>query len=136
MQISYDISKQLRILRTDAGLNQAELGRIIGVDRSSINLWESGKRSPQMVYVKKLCEYFDVDMNYLLGYSETKHTVIKGTEIKLYVDKKLSSQSIVVPNEMVKHGTNYRAEMTSNSKTVTIYNEASKTPCMVLTNLY
>lgn len=136
MMISYDVSKQLRILRIDKGLNQAELAKIIGVDRSSINLWEHGKRCPQMVYVKKLCEYFDVDMNYLLGYSQTKHTVVKGTEIKLFIDNKLSSQSVVVPNEMVKKGTNYRAEMNSNSKTVTIYNEENRTPCMVLTNLY
>jgi len=43
------MSNDLDILaeRKALGLSQAELARAIGVDQSSVSLWESGKRLPR-----------------------------------------------------------------------------------------
>ena len=65
-----DLGKTLKKLRTEKGLTQEELGKIIGVQKSAIHKYESGivenmKRST----IDKLARFFDVSPSYLLGYS-------------------------------------------------------------------
>lgn len=133
IRVSLINGNKIRICREDKGLNQTELSRVIGVNRATVNLWENGKRNPEIYYVKKLAEYFGVDINYLLGFTEKKHNEPEGTEIKLSVDGKISSQSIVLPSELVEKNVNYFAKMNSGSKTVTIFNQESYNPYIVIT---
>ena len=57
----------LRELRTKAGLSQQQLADKIGISKSSINMYERGEREPGIETLEAFADFFNVDMNYLLG---------------------------------------------------------------------
>lgn len=63
----------LRSLRLERGLTQDELSKDIGIKRSAISMYENGKREPSFKTLEMFADYFNVDMNYLLG-KQTKST--------------------------------------------------------------
>jgi len=63
-----DFTKIFKELREGLGLSQTELARELGVNKSNVNCWESGIRKPDSENLYKLAKYFDVTMEYLLGY--------------------------------------------------------------------
>lgn len=65
-----DIIKQLR---TEKGITQEELGKIIGVQKSAIRKYESGMvQNIKRTSIQKLSDYFGVSPSYLLGISTNK----------------------------------------------------------------
>lgn len=62
--------ERLKALRTSKDLSQAEFGRIIKVSKSSINMYERGEREPGLETLERIADYFNVDMDYLLGKSD------------------------------------------------------------------
>ena len=63
-------SERLRLLRTQKGLSQMEFAKQIGVSKSSVNMYERGEREPGLETLELLADYFNVDMDYLLGKSD------------------------------------------------------------------
>ena len=63
-------NERLKDLRKKAGLSQAELAKRIGVSKSSINMYERGEREPGLEILEAIADFFNVDMNYLLGSSD------------------------------------------------------------------
>lgn len=53
------INKKMRQARTDKGLSQAELAKIIGVSRQTINMIENGDYNPTIALCIKLCRALD-----------------------------------------------------------------------------
>jgi len=62
--------KNLKILREHKNITMEELANHLGLTRSAISLYESGKRQPDFDTLKKLAKYFNVSIDYLLGYSD------------------------------------------------------------------
>ena len=68
-----DRMKQLRLER---GISQEELAKRIGVSRSCIGNYEQGTREPSYKDLEALCDYYNVDMDYMLGLSDiSKHSI-------------------------------------------------------------
>lgn len=63
-------SDRLRLLRTNKDLSQADFAKQIKVSKSSINMYERGEREPSFMLLEKIADYFNVDMDYLLGKSD------------------------------------------------------------------
>lgn len=59
--------KNLRKLRKEKNISMKKLGEDINVAESTISLYETGKREPDYETLKKIAEYFDVSIDYLLG---------------------------------------------------------------------
>lgn len=59
--------KRLRDLRVHRGLSQEELGKILSLDKSTISLYESGKREPAQDTLQQIADYFKVSLDYLMG---------------------------------------------------------------------
>ena len=57
----------LRMLRKKKGLTQAELAKIIGVSDSAVGMYESDQRMPGYDIQDALADYFNVDLDFLLG---------------------------------------------------------------------
>lgn len=57
----------LRELRKSRGLTQHELAHQTGILRSRISMYELGQREPDFVVLEQLADFFNVDMDYLLG---------------------------------------------------------------------
>lgn len=58
---------RLRELRKQKHLNQEELGKVLGVQKSAICKYETGRVSLPNDAVIALCEFFDVTADFLLG---------------------------------------------------------------------
>jgi len=61
------ISKRIKLLRTEKGLSQRELAEILLVSQQAVAKWELGNAEPDLKMINTLSEYFNVDVNYLIG---------------------------------------------------------------------
>ena len=59
----------LKKLREDANLSQGQLADVIGVSKSTIGMYEQGKRMPNTnTILKDIATYFGVSIDYLVGF--------------------------------------------------------------------
>ncbi|MCL2176461.1 MAG: helix-turn-helix domain-containing protein [Firmicutes bacterium] len=61
-------SKRLKQLREELNISQATLGKDLGVPQSTIANWEIRRGEPNTEMLKVLATYFEVSLDYLLGY--------------------------------------------------------------------
>lgn len=69
------VGKRLRLLRTERELTQEELGKVLGVGKTTISQYESEVRKPDADMLKRIAQFFDVSVDYLLGLTEEKRPV-------------------------------------------------------------
>ena len=72
---------KIKQLRKEKKLTQEELAEKIGISKRTLANWEDGVSSIKENKLKILCEIFDVDVPYLLGYNTVKNE----TDIKASV---------------------------------------------------
>ena len=65
-----DFGEKLKELRIEQGLTQKQLANEIGNTQSAIVYWESNKQEPTISTLKKLCRFFNVSADYLIGLEE------------------------------------------------------------------
>ena len=63
------LSDMLIYLRKRNGLSQQELANEVGMTRSAIGMYETGKREPDLETLEVFADYYNVDMNTLTGTS-------------------------------------------------------------------
>ena len=56
-------------LRREAGMNQRELGRELGVGQTTISAWETGRNEPDYASLHKMAQLFHASIDYLTGYA-------------------------------------------------------------------
>ena len=56
-----------KIERENKGLSQNELAEKIGMSKSVISMYENGKRFPSFDALEVICDFFNVDSDYMLG---------------------------------------------------------------------
>lgn len=64
----------LKSLREERHLSQRQLAENLKVAYSTIGMYESGQREPSYEMLENIADYFNVDMNYLLGKSIIKNS--------------------------------------------------------------
>ncbi len=64
------LNDRLRELRTSNGSLQKEVASYLGLSVLGYKRYEYGTRKPTSDTIIKLCEYFDVSADYLLGLSD------------------------------------------------------------------
>lgn len=62
----------LKSLRTANGMTQDQLAKILKISRSTIGMYEKGDREPVYETLEAIADFFNVDIDYLLG--RTKKT--------------------------------------------------------------
>lgn len=73
-----DFNNVFKSLRIASGLTQEELAQKLHISRSRVGMYETGARQPDYETLEAIADFFNVDMDYLLGRS-TKTTVIPNT---------------------------------------------------------
>lgn len=63
----------LKYLRNRSNLSQSELADKLGVAKSTISMYEVGKREPDFETLELIADFFNVDMNFLLGKSDSEN---------------------------------------------------------------
>lgn len=69
----------IRKLRDTYGLTQLQLGEKIGVAESTISLYESGKREPDISTLELIANFFKVTIDYLLGRTDDIRPITTST---------------------------------------------------------
>ena len=59
--------QRLKDLRNSRGISQNELSKHIGVSKSSVNMYERDEREPGFETLEAIADFFNVNMDYLLG---------------------------------------------------------------------
>ena len=71
------LSKRLKRLRVEAGLNQSEFAKAVGVTRACVARWESGEASSMVVRnALRVCEILDIELNHLF-HGKTKPATLE-----------------------------------------------------------
>ncbi len=84
-------STRLKELRNKAHLSQQELSKIIGISKSSINMYERGEREPGLETVGALADYFDVQTDYLLGKNDDTRSLKEGKKYNKLIIQSLDN---------------------------------------------
>jgi len=63
-----DFGEKVYTLRLKKGMYSEKLATALGVSRSTVNMWESGKRNPTLKNLYEIANFFGVRVPYLLGY--------------------------------------------------------------------
>lgn len=68
-----EIKDRILDLRIENSLTQSQMAKIFDVGISTISMWEQGQRIPRPNTLQEICDYFNVDMDYLMGRSDIKN---------------------------------------------------------------
>lgn len=63
-------SERLKLVRENHNMSQRKLSDELGMGSTVVYFYESGKKVPSIEVLHKLCEYFNVSSDYLLGLSD------------------------------------------------------------------
>ena len=62
-------------LRTERNLSQEELSKKLSASKSTIGMWETGKRFPSKALYEEIADFFNVDMDYLYGRTNVRKKI-------------------------------------------------------------
>ena len=60
----------LKIIRKQKNLNQLKVALDLNISREALSHYENGKRSPDVQMLRKLSEYFNVSIDFLINGEE------------------------------------------------------------------
>ena len=61
---------RLKELRTETGMTQTDLARKLGISRSTVGMYELGRREPDFAILDLCADVFNASIGYLLGDAE------------------------------------------------------------------
>lgn len=83
------VSDMLTFLRKREGISQQELANKLGLTRSAIGMYETGRREPDLETLEAFADYYNVDMNTLTGlYDAAKDAIYLRQFNELSVEQK------------------------------------------------
>ncbi len=63
----------LSALRKSRGLSQRKVAQVLGISQALLSHYENGAREPGLAFVVKVCDYYGVSADYLLGRTDMPH---------------------------------------------------------------
>lgn len=106
-KLDKQIGEKLRELRKKKNLTTREVAEDIGITHAYVSMIENGK-VPSLDKLKKLCDYYDVDVSYLFGDKAEPNDELKkiGVEWIAFAedmeDKDISPEEIKQTLQMLK----------------------------------
>lgn len=74
---------RIRDLREDLDLRQIDVADKTGIDQKTLSNYETGKTNPDSYAIIKLCDFFNVSADYLIGRVDDKSLTIQKIEKKI-----------------------------------------------------
>lgn len=96
-------SERFKLLRKERGLSQAALAAELGFTKSSVNMYERGDREPGLESLETIADFFNVDMDYLLGKSDVPNRF-------LYTAAP-NTESVVLPDNIIPMPKTYKVPL-------------------------
>ena len=66
---------RIRDLREDKDLTQADLAKELGIHTTQYRRWETGESEIPTHIVIRLCKFYRVSPEYVLGFTDTKKSI-------------------------------------------------------------
>ena len=76
------LGSRIKELRVGKRMTGDELGKVLGISKSTISLYEHNKSTPDDDIKKKICAYFNVSFDWLMGISPIRNVGINQTHGK------------------------------------------------------
>ena len=57
----------IKELRKERSMTQKELADVLGISKSTVSLYETGRRTPDLKMIMKICDVFGYSTDYVLG---------------------------------------------------------------------
>ena len=78
--MSTDFSRTLCLLRQEKGLSQRKAAAALGISQALLSHYENGIREPGLPFVVKVCDFYHVSADYLLGRTLSRDGAIIGAD--------------------------------------------------------
>ena len=65
-----ELKQRLKELRTERNMTQSDVAKLLNMSKMAISHWEKGNSEPSIEQLKILAKYFDVSIDYLVGYTD------------------------------------------------------------------
>lgn len=85
----------LKELRTSKGLTQEEVAKTLYISRACWGNYETGHRTPSMEILKRIADFFEVDVNYLLGIESTNREISEFLYRKMQTSKSVTKDGFL-----------------------------------------
>ncbi len=96
-------TERLNSLMKNKNITQAMLADVLGVSRQAVSTYSKGDISPDFEKLKKICEFFKVSTDYMLGISNSESIIAEERLCSEFTG--LSTNSIKVLNSISNHYT-------------------------------
>ncbi len=115
---------RMKEVREEAGLKQKDVAEILKVTKGSYSMWECGADTIPLRRLNQFCNYFDVSIDYIVGFNDKKkYNNLKpdikikttGENLKKIRNKKGLTQTAIAEELKINQPTWNRYE---NSKTL------------------
>ena len=63
---------RLKELRQEKNISQMDIAKLLNLSKMAVSHWEKGDSEPSIDDLKILAHFFDVSIDYLVGYSDKK----------------------------------------------------------------
>lgn len=91
---------KLKALRTAKGLTQKQLSDYLELDKATISCYENNSAYPSINILIKICNYFNVSSDYLLGIDTNFNNMKNLTDKQYKIINELINQFITL-NELI-----------------------------------
>lgn len=68
--MSYLLKERLLDLRASNRLSQRQLAEMLGLPRGTYTHYELGRRTPDLLTLMKIADYYRISLDYLTGYTD------------------------------------------------------------------
>lgn len=83
---------KLKSLRQERNISQQTLADIVGVSQQSINQYENHRIEPDIEVLKKMAQFFDTSIDYIVGNTEIRCKISESGYSNLIEDERMLLQ--------------------------------------------
>ena len=99
-------------MREEKKLTQIQLAEAIEVTRSTLSLYETGKRTPDLATLCRMARFLAVSTDYLLGLSERRGEILNKNELIALIGKEYAEKLTKETLELINTIENARQILT------------------------
>lgn len=78
-----EFSEVLKKLRTSRHISQAKLAEYLNLSSSIVGMYETGQRKPSYEVLEAIADFFNVDIDYLMGREETSTYILDPAAVEI-----------------------------------------------------
>ncbi|MBR1476537.1 MAG: helix-turn-helix transcriptional regulator [Lachnospiraceae bacterium] len=99
--------KNLRMLRTEAGISQQALGDRFNVSQQAIYKYENGLAEPDIEMLKNFAKFFNVSIDFLLSYTPPQNensdkAALRLTSLEIELIKEIRKLPLETQEELLR----------------------------------